>query len=143
MKRFTTITKGLRLNTVTPLFSGGAEGDRTRLVSHCINSTCETPGKQIHNKLRHKSALPEAGQIADEQNPTPAEQKEDPISHKKYALCMQQIPADLRMVVSDIVASFRWNHRPSEATTEIASAGVVGKSFVTHYNCPESIYSRK
>ena len=43
---------------------------------------------------------------ADGQNPTPAKQKVDPISHKKYALCMHQIPADLRLVIE------RWDDLP-------------------------------
>jgi len=43
--------------------------------------------------------LPEGGLTADERNPTPAEQKDDPISHEKYALCMHQIPTDLKFVI--------------------------------------------
>jgi hypothetical protein len=44
------------------------------------------------------------------------------------------------MVLSDIVASFRYNHRHLEASAESDSAGVVGKTFVTHYNLSDDEY---
>jgi len=37
------------------------------------------------------------------------------------------------MVLSDIVAFFRWGYRLAEASTESASAEGMGKTFVTHY----------
>lgn len=76
-----------------------AEGDRTCRVNYCNDTTCGTQNEQDFAKFRRSKLLPLTALVAPGQEQTPSEQKKDPISHKKYALCMHQISSDLRLVM--------------------------------------------